>query len=147
MKMALTHQFLIVPWEQIEYLSQLNKSLFPDSKFKYKNKEKICWPREYADADDVLMSIMSSKCTACVDIHDDLVLPLLHNLETVDTWFGGFIPYSGLNYYGFTLIPFESIQSLVAVLNNAKKLSEFDELLDLCTEAIDKKQCILHCGI
>jgi len=145
--MALTHQFLIVPWEQLESLSQLNKSLFPDSKFRYKNKDEICWPREYADADDVLMNIMSCKRTECVDIHDDFILPILHNLETVDTWFGGFIPYSGLNYYGFTLIPFESIQSLVAVLNNAKKLSEFDELLDLCTEAIDKKQCILHCGI
>ena len=37
--MALTHQFLIVPWEQIESLSQLNKSLFPDSKFRYKNND------------------------------------------------------------------------------------------------------------
>ncbi len=146
-KMSLKHEFLIIPPEQIITLLHLRKSLFLDKKIRYKSGEKICWPKEYEDADDILLNIMTHRRRECSNLHDDVVRPILHKFEDVDTLYGGFIPYSGLNYYGFTLIPYESIPSLLSVLKKANKHSEFDELIEMCIKAIEKKQYILHVGV
>lgn len=145
--MALKHKFLKVSTKNILPLLHIKSNLFQDKRIRYKNGDNICWPNECEDADDILLNIMSNLRDECVDIHDDIIRPILHDLERVDTLFGGFIPYSGLNYYGFTLFPTESIPTLISVLTNVKTNSEIDAILDLCNKAIDKKQYILHCGI
>ena len=145
--MALEHEFLNVSTENILPLLHLNNSLFSDKKIRYKNGEDVYWPNKYEDADDILLKIMTSRRAECIVLHDDIIRPILHNFETVNTLFGGFIPFSGLNYYGFTLIPPESIPTLISVLTNVKTDLKIDALLDLCAEATDKKQYILHSGI
>ncbi len=145
--MALKHEFLNVSTEHLLSLIQLNNSLFSKNTIRYKNGEEVYWPNEYEDADDILLDIIIDRCSECVNVHDDILRPMLHDFETVDTLFGGFIPFSGLNYYGFTLIPLESVPTLVSVLTNAKTNLEIDALLNLCIKAIDKKQYILHRGI
>lgn len=63
------------------------------------------------------------------------------------TYFEGCIPYRGLFYYGFTLIPTESIPEFKMVMQDAAQNQEFAPLLALCQKALASQCCILHCGI
>ena len=145
--MALKHEFLIVSPKHLMPVLDLNSSLFSDSEIRYKSGENMSWPSEYEDADDILLNIMVNRRNESINLHDDVIRPILHKFEIVDTLFGGFIPCSGLNYYGFTLIPPESIPVLISVLIQINTGLEFDALLNLCTEALDKRQYILHSGV
>lgn len=145
--MALVHDFLIISPERLQSLISLNKLLYPNNKFRYKSGDNIYWPTNYTDADDSLLTIVNSSIGDSIGIDDDIILPILHCLENVDTLYGGFIPYRGLNYYGFTVIPFESIPSLIYALHKVQKESELEPLLQLCDIALIQKQYILHCGI
>lgn len=144
--MSLTHDFVAVSPSQLEPLISLNKALFADNKIRYRNGDKIYWPLEYEDADDILLPIIEKHRKDCVSVHDDVILPIISNFEAVDTLFGGFIPYKGLNYYGFTLFPTESISTLILVLQKANKV-ELNSLIQLCNTAIVNGLYILHRGI
>lgn len=145
--MALKHEFLNVSTEHLSSLIELNNLLFPKNTIRCKNGEKVYWPPEYEDADDILLNMITDRCSECVELDDDIVRSMLHEFELIDTLFGGFIPFCGLNYYGFTLIPPESIPTLISVLTDVKTNLEIDALLNLCIRAIDKKQYILHRGV
>ena len=145
--MALKHEFLNVSAEHLSPLVELNNLLFPKNAIRCKNGEKVYWPPEYEGADDILLNIITDRCSECVNLDDDIVRSMLHDFEIVDTLYGGFIPFSGINYYGFTLIPLESIPTFISVLADVKTNLEIDTVLNLCDMAIDKKQYILHRGV
>lgn len=82
-----------------------------------------------------------------VRVRDSLILPRLERFRAVDTLLDGWLPYKGLNYYGFTGIPAESVPALEAVLRELARGEEFAPLLALCREARAAQVWLLHCGI
>ncbi len=144
--MALMHDFVDVSPDLLKSLLSLNKMLFADKEIRYKNGDNIYWPSEHEDADDVLLQIIEDSHKDCISVHDDFILPLIPDFEAVNTLFGGFIPYKGLNYYGFTLFPTESLSALIVVLQRSNK-AEFNSLIQLCNTAIKNRHYLLHRGI
>lgn len=82
-----------------------------------------------------------------VRVRDSLILPQLERFRAVDTLLDGWLPYKGLNYYGFTGIPAESVPALEALLRELARGEEFAPLLALCREARAAQVWLLHCGI
>lgn len=144
--MALIHDFLEVSPDRLTSLLSLNKSLFSNTEIRYKNGDSIYWPSEHSDADDILYSIIDNFRESLIMVHDDDILSMLPNFEIVNTLFGGFIPYKGLNYYGCTLFPPESLTILISVLQSANN-QNLNQLIQLCRTANKNKNYILHRGI
>lgn len=83
----------------------------------------------------------------CISVHDDLIYPLLDNLNGMDTYFHGISkPSKGLAYCGITLIPPSSFLKLITILE-LQKNNNFNELINLINKAMSEKKYIIHFGI
>lgn len=82
-----------------------------------------------------------------IQIHDDYILPILDSLENIDTFLDGCIPYRGLYYYGFTVIPAENVPQFEKAIQDMSQEQALAPLLALCERAHTLHCGILHCGI
>lgn len=86
-----------------------------------------------------------------VSVDDNIILPLLPQLRMVRTFHHTYdTPDMGLAYYGITIIPAESLPSILDILHCDKRRAQKNEanaLLALIWEAIEKKAVIMHFGI
>ncbi len=81
----------------------------------------------------------------CISVDDDDILPLLIKFKEVKCyWHTLDRPEFGLAYYGITLIPPESINSIIEMIWNNHYLSE---LLGLLSNAEKQHKYIIHFGI
>lgn len=81
----------------------------------------------------------------CISIDDDFVEPLLSELSDIDFyWHTVDIPGKGLAYWGITLIPPKSFDSIIDKIINISELSLLRELL--LKAKIDNKY-VIHFGI
>lgn len=83
----------------------------------------------------------------CISVNDDFIEPVLVDLQAMSCfWHTLQRPEKGLAYFGITLIPPESLQSLTAVLSE-KNSREYYPLLSLIREAEESGKYIIHFGI
>ena len=153
--MALEHEFLVIPLELAAVLFELQGMYNPwNGSIRYGNADidNIPWPegKLFDLAQERISYLMcyykANRCTA-ISIQDNLILPNLNIFGAIETLMYGFIPFVGLNYYGFTIIPHHSVLEFSALLKNISRNTEFSELISLCEKACKGKSCILHCGV
>ena len=81
----------------------------------------------------------------CISVHDDYILPLSKKLSVVKCfWHTLDRPELGLAYYGITLIPPESLGSIIEIIWDNPNLSD---LMDLLVEAKSTEKYVIHFGI
>lgn len=81
----------------------------------------------------------------CISINDEFIEPLLAELLNIDFyWHTIDVPGKGLEYFGITLIPPESLDSLMNVIFNIADLSLLKELL---MKAKADNKFVIHFGI
>ena len=81
----------------------------------------------------------------CISVDDDYILPLLKKLNEVQCYHHTTDRKEyGLAYYGITLIPPESLSSVIEIIWGNKNLSE---LLALLSKAEKQNKYVIHFGI
>ena len=81
----------------------------------------------------------------CLLVNDDYILPLLERLNEVQCyWHTLDRSESGLNYCGITLIPPESLDAIISIVQDHGELSE---LLALLSKAKSEWKYVIHFGI
>ncbi len=81
----------------------------------------------------------------CISINDDFIEPLLTELLNIDFYWPTIdVHGKGLAYFGITLIPPESLDSLINVIYNIADLSLLKELL---MKAKSDNKFVIHFGI
>ena len=81
----------------------------------------------------------------CISVDDDYILPLLKKMNEVKFyWHTLERPELGLAYYGITIIPPESLDSIIEMILDNKNLTE---LLILLSKAQDENKFVIHFGI
>ena len=149
--MALIHHFLLVS-SDINNLVAPFRELYVLDGFmqRYANFESVPRPINIAadsEAGDILMAFYKDNQVRAVSVHDKYILKNLTNFNCVETYYTGFVPCMGLNYYGFTLIPWESLPVFTSICMEHSTQNCFAELISLCKVACSAKCDILHCGI
>jgi len=149
--MSLDHHFLCFPQGWTEKLVRFQRAYMSDGEFiRYRAFSDVPRPID-PDADDFagkyLMDYYMANKKNAISVHDRIILKNLRRFASVDTFFIGFIPCVGLNYYGLTLIPWESLPEFVDVIKKIPKNSEANKLRALGQEAYINHEDILHCGI
>lgn len=148
--MSLSHEFLLISPDSISQLMSFSSLYKKDVRFD--RFDMIQWPEEphrpvvETELEHLMTYYRKHRCD-CVSIADSIILASIPLLENVNTLMHGFIPYRGINYYGFTVIPLESIDIFTKVLNSLPKKDRYLELIDLCRDAKKLNRHILHCGI
>lgn len=83
----------------------------------------------------------------CISIHDDLIEPILLDLNILDCyWHTLQIKGKGLAYYGITLIPPKSMDKFIEILSK-KNSVEYNQLITLLKQAKQIDKYIIHFGI
>ena len=83
----------------------------------------------------------------CIKVDDEFIEPILIELESVNCyWHTLQVEGKGIAYCGITLIPPESMDSLMKILVAQNKL-EYNELILLCKKAREENKYIIHFGI
>ena len=81
----------------------------------------------------------------CISVDDDDILPLLEELRVAKCfWYTLDRPEFGLAYYGVTLIPPESLGSIIETIWHNSNLSD---LMALFVEAENTKKYVIHFGV
>ncbi|MBP0976488.1 MAG: hypothetical protein J6P20_10555 [Oscillospiraceae bacterium] len=81
----------------------------------------------------------------CISVDDEAIEPLLQKLEQVKCyWHTLDRPEHGLAYCGITLIPPESLNAVMEIVQHDRNLSDF---LALLSEAQKEERFIIHFGI
>lgn len=85
----------------------------------------------------------------CVVVSDRIILENLPRFLKVKTYWEAYDKEicSGLNYYGPTVIPYESISDFIEVLNGLKHDKELINLKKLCRISLSERKEIVHFGI
>lgn len=148
--MSLSHDFILIQPSQIDDLMSLRSVYAPDIRFG--RFDKIPWPTDCKASKveyelKLLTNYYKEHLHDGISVMDAYILPNIPAFEYVNTLMHGFIPYKGLNYYGFTLIPLDSIPCLIDTLCNLSHKNRFTQLIEFCEKAIRLQQHILHCGI
>lgn len=82
---------------------------------------------------------------SCISVNDDYIAPLLEEISGIEFyWHTVDFKAKGLAYYGITLIPPESTEQLISVLDKNPQLANLKELL---TKAKQENKFIIHFGI
>ena len=82
---------------------------------------------------------------SCISVDDDYIHPLFEKLGNVKCfWHTLDRPEFGLAYCGITLIPPESFDSIIKIVEDNSNLSD---LVILLTKAKDSKKYVIHFGI
>lgn len=149
--MSLDHHFLILPTLESQACFEFREQYIVDGQISWYNSfDDVPKPidgRADTIAGDMLMQYFLKNKVSAVGIHDDIIYPLLQEFKKVKSYYIGFVPCVGLNYYGITLIPKESIGNLIYILENAQYKTYLDPLITLCNTAKVLQQDILHLGI
>lgn len=83
----------------------------------------------------------------CIVVDDDFIEPILMELESIEFyWHSLDIKGKGLAYCGITLIPPESIASMIKILLMQDRL-EYNELISLLNKAEQEGKYVIHFGI
>lgn len=148
--MSLSHEFIVIQSGQFDELISL-KAMYGDD-VRFDRFDKIPWPTGSYAAKieyelDLLMEYYKKCRHNCISISDAYILSNISAFECVDTLMSGFIPYRGLNYYGFTLIPWENIPCFLDTLHKLPDNNSFTQLIEFSEKAISLHHNILHCGI
>ena len=81
----------------------------------------------------------------CISVDDDFLSPYLEDLGKVKSyWHTLDRPENGLAYYGITLIPPDSLETIVKILEDDARFSELTEML---LSAQRDNKYIIHYGI
>ncbi|MFT4145321.1 MAG: hypothetical protein QM644_12770 [Mobilitalea sp.] len=81
----------------------------------------------------------------CITIDDAFIEPLLPQLSDIDFyWHTIDVPGKGLAYWGITLLPPESLHSMIDKISNSTGLSLLKELL---INAKNDSKFVIHFGI
>lgn len=87
----------------------------------------------------------------CISVNDDSIQVLLKPLSLVKTYFDSLDrPEFGLAYYGFTIIPPESLSSFLDIVLSAKKIKQQNDVIELSKKIIQAKnenKYMIHYGI
>ena len=148
--MSLSHEFIGIQPSQIDELMSLKAIYGPGVRFD--RFDKIPWPTgNYSTKIEYELNLLMDYYKECrntgISILDDYILSDVLEFECVDTLMNGFIPYRGLNYHGFTLIPWESIPCFLHTLCNLSHNNRYVQLIEFSEKAIRLHYHILHCGI
>lgn len=149
--MALIHDFLLIPATVSEQISRYQEIYIAGGKIEhFPNFEAVPKPIDRS-ADkavgNMLMDFFLENRPHALGVQDKYLLKHLLEFNVVETYFTGFIPCMGLNYYGFTLIPWESLPVFIGVLRKNSIRNSYGKLICLCEEAYKTKHAVLHCGI
>lgn len=90
-----------------------------------------------------------------ISVNDDLIEEIIKNylkeFRSLKTYAHSTTkPITGLNYYGITLIPPESLKGFYSIITNANahyKLQELEFLIDKIENAMINNKYIIHFGI
>ena len=149
--MALVHDFFLIPPEITNQMIPFREHYMKHGKMeRYPCFEAVPKPLDcIADnaAGEILMGFYIPNRSQATRVNDKYILKNILEFKTVETFFTGYIPCMGLNYYGFTMIPLEAIPSFMDVLNHNSVRNCYRELISLCEEAASRKCDVLHCGI
>lgn len=81
----------------------------------------------------------------CISVHDDFIEPLLEKMSVIDCyWHTLECPNKNIAYCGITLIPPDSMNRFIEILNGA---AGTDELKQLIIRAKEENKFIIHYGI
>lgn len=148
----LAHEFLLFQKKQMKAILGLQKEFSNMHGLRFSRSSPV-WTltKKQEKADAAAMSTLFENYrrdrSDAIQIKDDYILPILDSLEGVDTLLDGCIPYKGLYYYGFTVIPAENVPKFEKVIHDMSQGHEFANLLALCEKANALHCGILHCGI
>ena len=82
---------------------------------------------------------------ACISVDDDWIEPLLPKLNGIDFfWHSLDVPGKGLAYCGITLIPPESMEAVVGIIEETPGLGNLKKML---VEAKAKNRFVIHYGL
>lgn len=83
----------------------------------------------------------------CISIDDDLIEPILFDLQNVGCYWHNILNQGkGLAYCGITLIPPKSIDKFIKVLVSQDNF-EYNSLIDMANRAKEYNKYIIHFGI
>lgn len=83
----------------------------------------------------------------CISIDDEVMEALLPKLELMDTcFFSGKRLEKGLNYYGITLIPTESLAFFQSIVEGEENPA-YKALLSKIAQALRQHKVMIHFGI
>ena len=83
----------------------------------------------------------------CIQVNDDFIEPILIDLQSIDCyWHTLKVAGKGLAYCGITLIPPESIDTLISILSK-QSILEYVDLISLANQAKKENKYIIHFGI
>jgi hypothetical protein len=81
----------------------------------------------------------------CIPVDDDFIEPILSELADIDFyWHTVDIPGKGLAYWGITLLPPKSLDSVIDIIIN---ITELSLLMELLLKAKDENNYVIHFGI
>lgn len=87
----------------------------------------------------------------CISVDDDIILSLNEQLSIIKTYFHSLErPEFGFAYYGFTIIPPESLSLFYDVVTSSrfhKKSIELNELAKKIIQAKEEKKYMIHYGV
>lgn len=87
----------------------------------------------------------------CISVDDYIINGLIDDLSIMKTYFHSFNkPKYGLNHWGVTIIPPESLPIFFEVIVTSsyfKKSEELNELATLIRKAIEEKKYMIHYGV
>ncbi len=97
-----------------------------------KEQVKYCDPKNYT----------------CISINDHSILSITKELRSIKTYRQKLAKSQvGLSYYGITIIPLESLNEFLTIVQKKKELKDFDTLLALIEKSIKEEKMMIHFGI
>ena len=149
--MALIHYFLLLSSDVSIIMAKYQEKYIIDGRMKrFAYLEDVPNPID-CTADDtageILMDFYMRNKIHALGLQDKYICKNLLEFRTVETYFTGFIPCMGLNYYGFTLIPWGSLPAFICILRYNSVRNSYGKLVALCQEAYKMKRDVLHCGV
>ncbi|MGG5372164.1 hypothetical protein [Enterococcus sp. AZ196] len=87
----------------------------------------------------------------CISVNDASIQALLPSPSLIKTYFSSLEqPDFGLDYYGVTIIPVDSLSAFLDSVSSAKGLKQEDDVTELCKLIIQAKKenkYMIHYGI
>lgn len=148
----LEHEFILLNNEQISRIKRFQNQTDIFCEFQHWNE--ASFPKLTTEQNEarkavitILDKVYKKRRKEAICVRDSLILPRMECFGRIDTFFDGWLPYKGLNYYGFTVLPERSVSELEAVLIEIDQGGEFAPLLALCEKASATLEWLLHCGV
>ena len=153
--MALVHEFLMLPPDLTGNLYELRKKFIQGQtslNIRYFSADEYpqytsMQQEALKESENILRQFYTENRRRSIAIKDAYILPHLEKFKEIDTFMEGCVSYRGLNYYGYTVIPWGSLQAFVSASCNARIINEYPDLNTLFQDAYARNCEIFHCGI